>query len=448
MADIVYPLDRFPQYVQDLAVWINLTGGVASFILCSMSIVVFRFCLPSLISDRMWPNKLVYWLNVVDLLHSFEPLLITTRDSGYKIPCYIQYWVGQACHLGSIAFATFISIEVFRSIVLQHHLLTPKYKKAYIGLGMGYTMGGATLLLLLGEDWSCEPANMLECPNTFVSAAASYCGCYILQKYLYLRMCMFYIPALAMAVVCVVCFGGCMMKIRSATDGATKGLATQRLLVITGTTMFLLIVPVLYRIAQSVNYAPGQPDTTSAYIIIYHSIGNGWNGAVNVLLAWWRLGIYAKLKDKYYTSKAGEDKRGSSQKSKGVEVSPQREGEAEGEREDSVSLSLSLDAMCEEVEGALGEREGDLEREREGEHVVGDSTLSDSLDSLSLGYQGEGEIVAGDVGEGERELVVIAGEMGGESQGEKEGESMCIPTPAAEVGVLVTPPLGTHADTV
>ncbi|GIQ88935.1 hypothetical protein KIPB_011291, partial [Kipferlia bialata] len=253
------------------------------------------FLLPHLISDHSWPNRLVYWLNIVDLLHSFEPLLITTRDSGYKIPCYIQYWVGQACHLGSIAFATFLSVEVFRAVVFNQRS-TPKYKWLYLALGMGYTMSTATGLLVAGEHWSCEPANMLDCPNTYVSALASYCGCYILQKYLVIRMVMFYIPALIMACVCLVCFTSCMVRIRKALTSDTKTLATQRLLMITMTTMFLLIVPVLYRIAQSINYSPGRPDTTPAYVILYHAIGNGWNGAVNVALSWWRLNIPAELK--------------------------------------------------------------------------------------------------------------------------------------------------------
>ncbi|GIQ82849.1 hypothetical protein KIPB_005242 [Kipferlia bialata] len=201
--------------------------------------------------------------------------------------------------MGSLAFATFLSIEVYRSVTYSVRC-TPKYEWLYLLLGFGYTALSATSILLAGEVWSCEPGDMLECPHRYISAEASYFGCYIESKWAMLRNLTFVLPCLLLSICCLFCFVGSLLRIRKALASHSKVRASRRLLVITGTTICLIIVPWLYRLVQSTSTHASAP----WWIIVYHSLGNGWNGAVNVVLAWWRLGVVRDLKQRRRDGKA------------------------------------------------------------------------------------------------------------------------------------------------
>ncbi|GIQ91307.1 hypothetical protein KIPB_014495, partial [Kipferlia bialata] len=56
-------------------------------------------------------------------------------------------------------------------------------------------------------------------------------------------------------------------------------------------TIFLLIVPFSYRLLEAELHI-----VTPGWVIAYHSFGNGWNGAANVALSWWRMGVIGELK--------------------------------------------------------------------------------------------------------------------------------------------------------
>ncbi|GIQ81230.1 hypothetical protein KIPB_002156 [Kipferlia bialata] len=245
----------------------------------------------------MWPNRMVLWLNIVDMLHSLEPILIRTRDSGLKIPCFTQFIGGEAFHLGSIAVATCMSVEIYRSIrsTTRAH---PKYQPLYLAMSFGYPITGAISILLAGEVWSCEPGDMFECPHQYVTPDASYYGCFIDSYWSMLRNVAFIWPAALLSLTCVYCFVGSLLRIRQALASHAKLRASRRLLVITGTTILLLIVPWTYMLTQNVLQHVQPP----WWLILYHSFGNGWNGAANVILVWWRLDvvsdIYRKVKER------------------------------------------------------------------------------------------------------------------------------------------------------
>ncbi|GIQ86120.1 hypothetical protein KIPB_007910 [Kipferlia bialata] len=119
------PLDAYSPWVSKVALFNSCVGGAVSFAMCLGSVLVLRFLLPHRLADDMWPNRLVLWLGINDMIHSLEPFFIFTRTQAYKIPCYLQFFGGQACHLGSMAFATFIAIEIYRGVILCQRT-TPK----------------------------------------------------------------------------------------------------------------------------------------------------------------------------------------------------------------------------------------------------------------------------------------------------------------------------------
>ncbi|GIQ80028.1 hypothetical protein KIPB_000754 [Kipferlia bialata] len=209
----------------------------------------------------------------------------------WKIPCYTQFWAGNACHLGSLAFATFLAVEVYRSVRFRVRCV-PKYEWLYLTLGFGCTMVSATAIILVGEVWSCEPGDMLECPHQYISPNAAYFGCQINTRWALLRLFSFVIPSMCLSILCIYCFVGSLIVIRTSIGSDVKTRASRRLLVISGTTIFLLIAPWLRNVVQLTG------TKSPWWIVLYHSLGNGWNGAVNVVLAWWRLGVLGDLKVK------------------------------------------------------------------------------------------------------------------------------------------------------
>eukprot|EP00768_Dysnectes_brevis_P002799 gnl/Dysnectes_brevis/2054_a2371_1136.p1 GENE.gnl/Dysnectes_brevis/2054_a2371_1136~~gnl/Dysnectes_brevis/2054_a2371_1136.p1 ORF type:complete len:307 (+),score=47.96 gnl/Dysnectes_brevis/2054_a2371_1136:60-980(+) len=285
-------LDSYPIWVQHLAIFNSLVGGSISFILCFLQILIFRsFRHSPNATINQWPNKIVYYLAWVDLFHALEPMLINTRDSGLKIPCYVQYWCGQACHLGTIALASFLALEIFRACSAGTHL-TDKYRRVYILLGMVLPMTVATVIMMAGQQWSCEPGSLADCPNLYIDPEASYFGAWITANAQALRTWCFIVPCLVYCLLCTVCMFGSLWRIRRALTSHRKVSATRRLLVLTCTTMVLMVVPWGYRVMQSLTGHSWTP----AWVLLYHSVGNGWNGACNVLLSWWRMNLKLNLK--------------------------------------------------------------------------------------------------------------------------------------------------------
>ncbi|GIQ92459.1 hypothetical protein KIPB_016243, partial [Kipferlia bialata] len=47
-----------------------------SFVMCLTSVLVLKFLLPHRLTDDMWPNRLVLWLGINDMIHSLEPFFI------------------------------------------------------------------------------------------------------------------------------------------------------------------------------------------------------------------------------------------------------------------------------------------------------------------------------------------------------------------------------------
>ncbi|GIQ90882.1 hypothetical protein KIPB_013853, partial [Kipferlia bialata] len=149
-----------------------------------------------------------------------------------------------------MAFAAFLAVEIFRGVVFSQRL-TPKYEKLYLTLWalMGIT---ALTILLVGEDWSCEFGDMIECPHKIIFST-SYFGCYVdVSKYPKLPTYTFIYEAMVFSAICVSCFTVALVKMQTRLmRGRSKDRASRRLLVVSGMTIFLLIVPFSYRLLEA-----------------------------------------------------------------------------------------------------------------------------------------------------------------------------------------------------
>ncbi|GIQ89693.1 hypothetical protein KIPB_012235, partial [Kipferlia bialata] len=107
--------------------------------------------------------------------------------------------------------------------------------------------------------------------------------------------------------------------------------ASRRLLAVSGTSIFLLIVPFSYRVIEA-----RLGHVTPGWFIAYHSFGNGWNGAANVAISWWRMDVMGELKQMWGRKKAMRQQR----KRLAEEVSQREREWREMKREESIESQV------------------------------------------------------------------------------------------------------------
>eukprot|EP00768_Dysnectes_brevis_P007360 gnl/Dysnectes_brevis/6185_a9400_384.p1 GENE.gnl/Dysnectes_brevis/6185_a9400_384~~gnl/Dysnectes_brevis/6185_a9400_384.p1 ORF type:complete len:329 (-),score=64.62 gnl/Dysnectes_brevis/6185_a9400_384:841-1827(-) len=318
-------LDLYSDAVQSVVLFCSVYGSIFSFILCILSIISFKL-IPSRKSDLMWPNRLIMYLNYIDMFHCVEPFLIWTRDKGWPIPCYLQFLAGNIFHQASVVFSGFLAIEIWRACHLGLIML-PTYEKLYLALGLGYPLLASFATLFVGIDWGCTPTATESCPHDYIGPD-SYYGCHLWKELDGLRFIIFNFGVTVMIVLTLVSFVAISYHILKSQVPSSN---VQRLSIMSISTLLLMGVPWIYNFLRHFfvdGYAP-------PWLIVYHSVGNGFNGAINVILYWWRTRIFKAYRHEREITRR-KTARGSQPPGK----------QLEGGRDDMIEYPRINDAMC------------------------------------------------------------------------------------------------------